>query len=1060
MNINAQTHLDSVVVVEDKLEAGKAGIPDRCAVLKIDGMFCSNCSSAVERALNNLDHVVKCEVDLINEKAMVQYCSHPGAPKNFCEEVEDIGFDASVLEDQEMSSASRCAVLKIDGMFCSNCSSAVERALNSMDNVIKCEVDLINEKASVQYRCHAGSPNNFCEQVEDIGFEASLLEDTEESSTMKDARVVINLIDERSPEETEAFLCLTTGVLQVDPKGAFLKVTYDPSRIGARRLLKEAQAISSVVRLDPAGEAASRAADVQGGGLFSSNLTIALTLTAGIVFVCWVLPCIGHCGVFLKKEVVPGLPAQALIMCILATPVQFSSGRKFHIGAYHSIRSGVWDMNVLISMGTFLTYGYSLMVVIFMMVASIIFHMGHFSSPPADYFEAPCMIISFILIGKQLEHWAKRQTSQSLRDLLALRPTEARLLSTSSTSTDKRSDGVEAQQLQVDLIELGDTLHVLPGEAVPTDGIMVCDSGAAFDESLLTGESRPVTKQKGDFVIGGSKCVNGRAEVRVERLGNKTMLSQIASLVERSQTARAPVQQVADLVAHYFVPCVVTLAIVTWTVWYVIVYHLEWVPMHDILKDSKSDFPGLEKLFFVLEHGLTVLLVACPCALGLATPTAVMTATGVAAKQGILVRNGALPLEIGSKVQRVVLDKTGTLTMGEPSVTQVAAFCPSSGDASTEAPWQQLVDAFRSAGRRATGRHTELAMAWLHSHEPSVTGTRVVLAGSEAAASREKQRDEAEAALWWAIGSAEVSSEHPLAKELSQVAVTVSRCPLAKPTSFKSCLGVGVTCTIGDLEVQVASAKHVLQLQKSASPVLQDWVTAARTDGSTVVCVAIAGVPLAAVALRDTLAPNVRAHIAAIQMSDVQVWMCTGDHETAAQAVAKEVGIDPANVFADQLPGDKVNVVTKLQEPATGGGPRHIVAMVGDGVNDAPALAAADLGVAIGAGHDVTVEAADIVLVRSDLADLVAFFALARSTLDTIWRNFAWAFVFNLCALPVAAGAFWGNGVIMSPQIAVCLMLSSSLFVVLSSLSLRRFQPPMPSSASPSINGAQKMLLA
>jgi len=250
-----------------------------------------------------------------------------------------------------------------------------------------------------------------------------------------------------------------------------------------------------------------------------------------------------------------------------------------------------------------------------------------------------------------------------------------------------------------------------------------------------------------------------------------------------------------------------------------------------------------------------------------------------------------------------------------------------------------------------------------------------------------------------------------------------------------------VACTIAGLEVQVASAKHILQSQSVSCPVLQEWVQAARADGSTIVCVAVDGTPLAAVALRDSLKPNARAHVATIQMSGVEVWMCTGDNEMAAEVVAKEVGIDSARVYAEALPEDKMAMVQKLQEGSKDS-PRHIVAMVGDGVNDAPALAAADLGVAIGAGHDVTVDAADIVLVRTELADLVAFFALARSTLSTIWRNFVWAFIFNLCALPVAAGALWTHGIVMSPQIAVCLMLSSSLFVVFSSLSLRRFQPP------------------
>merc|ERR1719215_1123286 len=360
------------------------------------------------------------------------------------------------------------------------------------------------------------------------------------------------------------------------------------------------------------------------------------------------------------------------------------------------------------------------------------------------------------------------------------------------------------------------------------------------------------------------------------------------------------------------------------------------------------------------------------------------------------------------------------------------------GDTVVTHMWQRVLAAFHADGRRALGGEAAVAMAWLQATEAA----RVVAPAGQDAQARAQSREEAEAALWWLIGSAEGSSEHPLAKELSRVAASKVRGQMSKPSNFKNTTGQGVSCAIGGLEVCVASAKHVLAMQRGtgAALALQDWVEAARADGSTVVCVAVDGTPLAGVALRDTLAPGARAHVAALQMAGVEVWMCTGDHGSAARVVAKEVGIDQERVVAEAMPNDKVAVVQKLQEEG-GAVNRRYVAMVGDGVNDAPALAAADLGVAIGAGHDVTVEAADIVLVRTDLADLVAFFALARATLRTIWRNFLWAFVFNSCALPVAAGALWHRGIVMTPQIAVCLMLSSSLFVIFSSLSLRNFDP-------------------
>jgi len=558
---------------------------------------------------------------------------------------------------------------------------------------------------------------------------------------------------------------------------------------------------------------------------------------------------------------------------------------------------------------------------------------------------------------------------------------------------------------------------------------------AAFDESLLTGESRPVTKSNGDFIIGGSRCVSGRVELKVERLGSSTMLSQIMSLVEQAQLSRAPVQQVADRVAHYFVPFVVCLAITTWITWFVLVYRLKAIAVSSILSGRQSEWIELDRLFFVLEHGLTVLLVACPCALGLATPTAVMTSTGVAAKLGILIRNGAVPLEIGSKVTRVVLDKTGTLTCGQPQVKQVAALCPSPGNGDPDSPWKRLTAACREAVGDEAGGEALFATTWLQDF--SGGATKVVLPGTEGAAGRSQARLEAERALWWAIGSAEMSSEHPLAKALTAVAGKVVRAsPLTKPSDFKNITGVGVQCIIQGLEVRVASAQHICGLQTdSSSAAVLEWVQAVRGDGSTVVAVALDGVPLAAVALCDRLTPHAKACVAELQIAGAEVWMCTGDHVAAAGAVAKECGIDASRVVAEALPADKVALVRRLQAP-TADVP-NFVSMVGDGVNDAPALAAADLGVAIGAGHNVTVDAADIVLVRTDLRDLTSFFYLARKTLRIIWLNFLWALLFNTCALPVAAGACWHWRVTMTPQIAVCLMMTSSFLVVFTSLSLK-----------------------
>lgn len=958
---------------------------------------------------------------------------------------------------------SRHALLQVTGMTCSNCSFAVERAMKQLKCVERCQVDLINGKASVQYRpsLHHGqfTAADLCAEVESIGFDASVLQDLR-SSQMRSARATLNLRAEGKGagkgEVTRELHCME-GILDVTEDCGELAINYDPYRCGARKIVSDLRSLGFEVELvealKPKGEAVP------------PGLATAVVLTVAVVVFSDVLPCFKPLDKMLHKHIVPGLPCVTVILGVLATPVQLYCGSRFHWGAYHAISTGVWDMNVLISLGTALCFTYSFMVTFCMIVAS---HLGvECKAPPPSYFETPCFVITIILVGKYLEAWARGGASEALQQLLALRPHMAHFMG---------EDGsYEVEDLPAQLLQIGDTLQVFPGEQVPADGLMISNCGfAEFDESLLTGESRPVRKKKGDVIIGGSKCLTGRTEMQVEKLGSETMLSQIMSLVETAQLNRAPVQRVADSVARIFVPSIVALSFLTWMTWYLLVYTWEVIPLSSILDGRKSSWPELDKAFFVLEHGLNVLLIACPCALGLATPTAVMAATGVAAKCGILVRSGAEPLELGSRLKAVVLDKTGTLTVGRPSAVSAAVVCPW---ALEDHGWQQLLSTFRQhaaalAASRKLVLDVELPTVWVtpdedgsRSRSPSCNSEalttasesedaqarlRLPMPGSSASLARENLRQEAEKALWWAVGSAEISSEHPLAKELMDVAQQKARVPLAKPTNFENMTGVGLHCVLpGDLKVAVASAHHIFTKGCRAPHSLVAWAEAQMSVGSTVVAVSVNDVALGAVALRDKLAPFARACVAQMEMSGVQVWMCTGDHRAAAEAVAKDCGIDKDRVVAQALPADKVRVVKSLQENAFSGdaiATRAIVAMVGDGINDAPALAAADLGVAIGAGQNVTVDAADIVLVRNDLRDLLAFFALAKETLRTIWFNFLWAFLFNACSIPLAAGIFWRYRVLINPQIACVLMLGSSLFVVGSSLLLKRFVPPQPPS--------------
>mmetsp|Transcript_34499 Transcript_34499/g.62537 ORF Transcript_34499/g.62537 Transcript_34499/m.62537 type:complete len:1012 (+) Transcript_34499:100-3135(+) len=979
----------------------------------------------------------------------------------------------------------RQAIIQVGGMTCSNCSGAVERALNQLPAVERCQVDLINEKACVTYRCLPADKSadeiegdfttakELCEEIEDIGFEASLIEDLEVNPAEKArarATLHVSIMEDGRQDDLASIKEMTKirGVLEVIPQDSDqVRLDYNPFEVGARDLLAAVRAKGYKAKT----EEASGKAEASFWDTIPTGLPTAVLLTMSIVLVAEVLPCFHHCKKFLHKEILPGLSCLTLVLCVLATPVQLYCGWRFHAGAYHSIRSGVWDMNLLISLGTAICFSYSLVIVLLKIASThVVGYNMECKGPPVSYFESPCLVITFILVGKYLEAWAKSGASQSLRNLMELKPAQAHLL----LDGDLDRPSAQSEHIPLELLQIGDVVQVFPGDKAPADGIMSSKSGSAeFDESLLTGESRPVTKKPGDVIIGGSTCISGRVELRVEKLGSSTMLSQITSLVQHAQLSRAPVQQVADFVAQMFVPGIVMLALLTWTVWYILVYVLDKVPMSTILHGQNSHWPELDRAFFVLEHGLTVLLVACPCALGLATPTAVMAATGVAAKNGILVRSGAVPLELGSKVKKIVLDKTGTLTTGKPQVVGMVAIAPRPSD-EAEPGWKELLAAFRQACHNKTGRRiafaTEHVTTWIAnfaekpkvekpkvlredspesgsdgsttasetaSDESSSRKLRLSLPGSRAKDS-ERKRDEAEQALWWALGSAELSSEHPLAKEVVAVSEDKARCPLIKPESFENVTGVGLLATLpGGLKVEVASAGHILQKGEGKYPAdLKEWVEINKTRGATVIAIAVQDVPLGCVAMRDKLAPNARACVAHLEMQGIEVWMCSGDHQQAAEMVARECGIDSSRVVAEALPSDKVKTVKRLQDEST------VVAMVGDGVNDAPALAAADLGVAIGAGQNVMVDAADIVLVRSDLQDLLAFFDLSKQTLRTIWFNFTWAFAFNLCALPVAAGAFWKYDVMMTPQIACTLMLGSSLFVVMTSLLLKNYKRP------------------
>jgi Cu+-exporting ATPase len=605
-----------------------------------------------------------------------------------------------------------------------------------------------------------------------------------------------------------------------------------------------------------------------------------------------------------------------------ATVVQFVFGRRFLVAAAKGLRHGDLTMDTLVSLGTLAAYGYSLAITLA-------------GSATETYYDSAAVIIGLVLLGRWLEARAKSQAAGAVKALLKLRPTTARVL----------RDGREAD-LPIDQVRPGDLLRVRPGERVPADGAII-EGGSAIDESMLTGESIPIDKRVGDAVTGATMNASGSFVMRVERVGVDTTLAQIARLVEQAQGSKAPIQRVVDQVTARFVPAVVLIAALAFGAW--------------LLLGAEPRLPG------ALTAAVAVLIIACPCAMGLATPTAIMVGTAKGAEAGILVRDGAA-LEQAQRVTAVVLDKTGTITRGQPSVVAL---------------------------RPATGT--------------------------------------SEADLLRVAAAVERGSEHPLAEAIVREATSRGIDP-PSATEFSSISGGGVQATVEGRKAIVGSERLLGEQGVDVRP-LESLAREAAAAGHTPVLVAIEGVAIGVIAIADTVKPESATAVRRLQEAGLEVWMLTGDRAAVAEAIGAQVGIPSNRLLAEVRPGEKAEKVRELQNAGA------VVAMVGDGINDAPALAQSDLGVAIGTGADVAVEASDITLIGDDLRAVPAAIRLSRATMRTIRQNLAWAFGYNLVLIPVAAGALFPlTGWLLSPALAAGAMALSSVSVVTNSLRLRGFR--------------------
>nr|WP_277352308.1 copper-translocating P-type ATPase [Caloranaerobacter azorensis] len=593
----------------------------------------------------------------------------------------------------------------------------------------------------------------------------------------------------------------------------------------------------------------------------------------------------------------------------LATLVQFIIGYRFYKGAYHSLKGGGANMDVLVALGTSAAYFYSLYNLI--------------SGVKEYYFEASAVIITLILLGKMLEAIAKGRTSEAIKKLMNLQAKTARVI----------RDGKELD-IPVEQVVVGDIVVVRPGEKIPVDGIVI-EGNSSVDESMLTGESIPVDKKEGDEVIGATINKHGTFKFKATKIGRDTVLSQIIKLVEEAQGSKAPIQRLADKVAGIFVPTVIGIAILTFAIWYFV----------------EGDFTN------ALINAVAVLVIACPCALGLATPTAIMVGTGKGAENGILIKGGEY-LERAHQIDTLIFDKTGTITKGEPEVTDIISFNKSKEDI--------------------------LKFAAI----------------------------------------AEKASEHPLGQAIVKKGEE-SGIKLTDSEKFNAIPGHGIFAVIEGKEVYLGNRKLMKDKNINIEDI-EDEIVNLESQGKTAMILSINGRAEGIIAVADTVKEHSREAIKQLKSMGIEVYMITGDNERTANAIAREVGIE--NVIAEVLPEHKAQEVQKLKAQG------KKVGMVGDGINDAPALVKADIGFAIGTGTDVAIEAADITLMKGDLRDIVLAIRLSRRTMRTIKQNLFWAFFYNSIGIPLAALGF------LNPMIAGAAMAFSSVSVVSNSLRLKRFK--------------------
>lgn len=877
--------------------------------VQIGGMTCASCVARVEKALKKIEGVVEASVNLSTEKAFIK-SQQPIAAAALVQAIEKSGFDVPTQQFD----------LNIEGMTCASCVARVEKALKKVEGVLDAQVNLATEKAHVS-AINSVPLSKLTQAVQKAGFDiqSNRIELAIEGMTCAScvARVEKALLKVEGVSEAQVNLATET---------AWVKASHSqiPALIAAVEKAGYQATVKSGTDMSADSHGAFQEKKANETAQLKRDLWLAVILTAPVFILemgSHLIPAFHH---FIAHTL--GTQNSWYLQFVLTTLVLIIPGRRFYQHGIPALLRLAPDMNSLVAVGTIAAYGFSCIATFFPQLLP--------QSTVHVYFEAAAVIVALILLGRYLEAKAKGKTSEAIQYLIGLQPKTAR---------------VQQNDHWVDLaiadVQQGMLIEIRPGEKVAVDGEVVAGQ-SYIDEAMISGEPLPVAKQAGDQVVGGTVNQNGTLQIKATKVGQDSVLAQIIQMVEQAQGSKLPIQAVVDKVTLWFVPAVMALAALTFMVWFL--------------------FGPEPNLTYALVNAVAVLIIACPCAMGLATPTSIMVGTGRAAELGVLFRKGEA-LQLLQQTKVVALDKTGTLTEGKPLLTDF--------EVTADFNQQEVLQL---------------------------------------------------------VASVEAKSEHPIAHAIVQAA-REQELQLSEVTDFDSITGAGVKAQVSGQQLHIGAERLMQDLGLNVD-LFRATAQKLGDQGRSPLYVAINQKLAAIIAVADPIKPTTYSAIQALHEQGLKVAMITGDHQHTAQAIAKQLKID--QVIAEVLPHEKVDAVRQLQQQY------GVLTFVGDGINDAPALAQADVGMAIGTGTDVAIEAADVVLTSGNLQHVATGIGLSQATMRNIKQNLFWAFVYNIALIPIAAGVLYPFlGILLSPMFAAGAMALSSVFVVSNALRLKAYQP-------------------